>query len=77
MVALVDVYDALSSARVYKGALPHDEVVQAIVEGRGVHFDPDMVDAFLRIQEDWRRIAIDFADEHEEPAAEPRGPAAR
>jgi adenylate cyclase len=73
MVALVDVYDALSSARVYKGALPHDEVVQAIVDGRGVHFDPDMVDAFLRIQEDWRRIAIDFADEHDEPAAERRG----
>jgi adenylate cyclase len=69
MVALVDVYDALSSARVYKGALPHDEVVQAIVAGRGGHFDPDMVDAFLRIQEDWRRIAIDFADEHEEPTA--------
>ncbi len=76
MVALVDVYDALSSARVYKGALPHDEVVHAIVSGRGAHFDPDMVDAFLRIQEDWRRIAIDFADEREEPAAEPRGPAA-
>ena len=73
MVALVDVYDALSSARVYKGALPHDEVVQAIVAGRGVHFDPDMVDAFLRIQEDWRRIAIDFADEHEEHAAPSRG----
>ena len=73
MVALVDVYDALSSARVYKGALPHDEVVQAIVAERGVHFDPDMVDAFLRLQEDWRRIAIDFADEHEKPVAEPRG----
>jgi adenylate cyclase len=71
MVALVDVYDALASARVYKGALPHDEVVQAIVSARGTHFDPDMVDAFLRIQEDWRRIAIDFADEHEEPALPP------
>jgi hypothetical protein len=34
-----------------------------------------MVDAFLRIQEDWRRIAIDFADEHEAPAAEGRTPA--
>lgn len=65
LVALVDVYDALASARVYKGALPHEEVVQAIVAGRGIHFDPDMVDAFLRIQEQWRRIAIDFADEHE------------
>jgi adenylate cyclase len=71
MVALVDVYDALSSARVYKGALPHDEVVQAIVAARGTHFDPDMVDAFLRIQESWRRIAIDFADEQEEHARPP------
>ena len=71
MVALVDVYDALASARVYKGALPHDEVVQAIVAGRGVHFDPDMVDAFLGIQEEWRRIAIDFADdEHGHPPDE-------
>jgi adenylate cyclase len=75
MVALVDVYDALASARVYKGALPHEEVVQAIVDGRGRQFDPDMVDAFLRIQEDWRRIAIEFADEHDDHAhegAEPR-----
>ncbi len=71
MVALVDVYDALASARVYKGALPHDEVVQAIVAGRGLQFDPDMVDAFLRIQEEWRRIAIDFADEHDEHAHPP------
>jgi HD-GYP domain-containing protein (c-di-GMP phosphodiesterase class II) len=66
MVALVDVYDALASARVYKGALPHAEVVQAIVAGRGIQFDPDIVDGFLRIQEDWRRIAIELADEHDE-----------
>jgi putative two-component system response regulator len=59
---------------VYKGALPHAEVVQAIVAGRGRHFDPDMVDGFLRIQEEWRRIAIEFADEHDDHAAgrEPR-----
>jgi putative two-component system response regulator len=67
------VYDALASARVYKGALPHEEVVQAIVAGRGVQFDPDMVDAFLGIQEQWRRIAIEFADEQEhEPPHEER-----
>jgi adenylate cyclase len=75
LVALVDVYDALASARVYKGALPHDEVVRAIVAGRGNQFDPDMVDAFLRIQEDWRRIAIDFADERDERDAHGAPPA--
>ena len=65
VVALVDCYDALASARVYKGALPHAEVVQAIVAERGTHFDPEMVDTFLRIQEEWRRIAVEFADEHD------------
>jgi response regulator RpfG family c-di-GMP phosphodiesterase len=70
LVALVDVYDALASERVYKGALPHAEVVQAIVEGRGIQFDPDVVDAFLRIQGEWHRIAVDFADEHHLSAGE-------
>jgi adenylate cyclase len=69
LVALVDVYDALASPRVYKGALPHEEVVEAIVAGRGTQFDPDMVDAFLEVREEWRRIAIEFADEHDDPGA--------
>jgi adenylate cyclase len=69
LVALVDVYDALASPRVYKGALPHDEVVQAIVAGRGTQFDPDMVDAFLDVREEWRRIAIEFADNHDDRGA--------
>jgi putative two-component system response regulator len=73
LVALVDVYDALVSPRVYKGALSHDEVVQWITAGRGTQFDPDMVDAFLRVREEWRRIAIEFADEHDEAPA-PDGP---
>jgi CHASE2 domain-containing sensor protein len=74
LVALVDAYDALASARVYKGALSHEEVLRTIVAARGIHFDPDMVDAFLGIQEQWRRIAIEFADEqeHERPPEERR-----
>jgi adenylate cyclase len=66
LVALVDVYDALVSSRVYKGALPHEEVVQSIVAGRGSQFDPDMVDAFLQVREEWHRIAIELVDEHDE-----------
>ena len=47
--------------------------MRAIVADRGIHFDPDMVDAFLGIQEEWRRIAIDFADEQEHDRAPAAG----
>ncbi|MFA5852107.1 MAG: HD domain-containing phosphohydrolase [Spirochaetales bacterium] len=49
IMALVDVYDALRSARVYKEAYPHSQAVAIIVQGRGSHFDPALVDAFLEI----------------------------
>jgi putative two-component system response regulator len=47
IVALADAYDALTSKRIYKDALPHDKAKAAMVKGRGSHFDPDVVDAFL------------------------------
>ena len=47
LVAIVDVYDALVESRAYKPALAPDRALQLIVEGRGVHFDPDIVDAFV------------------------------
>lgn len=46
-MAVADVYDALRSKRVYKKAYTHEEAVNIIKEGRGTHFDPDIVDAFL------------------------------
>lgn len=66
IMAIADVYDALISKRVYKPPFPHKKAVQIIKEGRGTHFDPDMVDAFLEIEEDFRRIALTFADFEEE-----------
>ncbi len=47
MVAVVDVMDALMSHRPYRRALTFDQAVQSIVEARGKHFDPDLVDALL------------------------------
>lgn len=47
IVALVDVFDAVSSERCYKPAMPFDEAVGIIKKGRGNHFDPDCVDAFM------------------------------
>lgn len=49
IVALADVYDALTSERVYKAAMSHSWAVQVLSEGRGTHFDPLVVDAFARI----------------------------
>jgi len=42
-MALADVYDALISRRVYKDSMPHDKAVAIIQQGKGSHFDPDMV----------------------------------
>lgn len=62
LMALADVYDALISRRVYKEGMSHEKAVQIIIEGKGSHFDPDMVDAFVSIQDDFRAIALRFAD---------------
>ena len=57
LMAVADVYDALTTVRVYKPAMPHEQAVDIIVAGRGQHFDPGLVDAFLEIQEEFRDIA--------------------
>jgi len=62
LMAVADVYDALISERVYKPAYSHEHAVEIIRDGRGSHFDPDMVDAFLLLSEEFRRIARRFAD---------------
>jgi len=58
IVALADVYDALTSARTYKGPLSHEEAVKIILSERGTHFDPDIVDAFSANLETFRRIQM-------------------
>lgn len=62
LMAVADVYDALISRRVYKEGMPHEQAVQIIRESRGSHFDPDVVDGFLACAEDFRAIALRFAD---------------
>ena len=63
LMALADVYDALITKRVYKPAFSHEKAKGIIVEGRGNHFDPDIVDAFLALEQDFIRIADEFCDE--------------
>ena len=66
LMAIADVYDALISRRIYKPPFTHEKAVTIISEGRGSHFDPDMIVAFLEIQEMFRQIALEFADSDEE-----------
>ncbi len=62
LMAVADVYDALISCRVYKVGMPHEQAVQIISEGKNTHFDPDMVDAFIELQDEFKAIAARFAD---------------
>jgi len=66
LMAVADVYDALISRRVYKDGMPHTKAIEIIREGRGAHFDPDIVDAAMAIQEEFQAIAIRFADSDED-----------
>jgi len=60
ITALADVYDALISDRVYKKAWPEAKVLEEIKQGRGTQFDPEVVDAFLDIQDVIRAIRLKF-----------------
>ncbi len=51
IVALADVYDALTSKRAYKDAMPHEVACRIINESSGTHFDPAVVDAFNRVHD--------------------------
>jgi putative two-component system response regulator len=62
LMAVADVYDVLISKRVYRPAFTHETAVELIRQGRGEHFDPDIVDAMLLIEEQFRAIAAEFPD---------------
>jgi HD-GYP domain-containing protein (c-di-GMP phosphodiesterase class II) len=49
LFAVVDVWDALRSDRPYRSGWPSEQVIAYIQEGRGTHFDPQVVDLFLRV----------------------------
>jgi putative two-component system response regulator len=60
LMAVADVYDALVSERRYRPAFTHETAVELIRQGSGEHFDPDVVDAMLTIEEKFKTIATHF-----------------
>jgi putative two-component system response regulator len=75
IVALADVYDALTTKRIYKSAFSHEESRALILEGTGKHFDPAIVDAFLANESKFVAIRQRFAEGvssvHIEPGLKP------
>jgi response regulator RpfG family c-di-GMP phosphodiesterase len=61
IVALADVYDALRSRRPYKAPMPHEKAKAIILEGNGLHFDPDVVTAFLECEELFLEVSEHYA----------------
>jgi putative two-component system response regulator len=62
LMAVADVYDALISTRPYKTPMTHEEASAILAGGRGTHFDPDIVDAFLDLRHEFKSIAARFRD---------------
>jgi putative two-component system response regulator len=64
IVGLADVYDALTSKRVYKEVLEHDVAKQVICDESGAHFDPNVVKAFLRVEDEVLGLRHLYSDDH-------------
>ena len=62
IVAVADVFDALSSPRPYKPPFPREKCFKILEEGRGTHFDPRMLEAFFARSEDIARTQIELMD---------------
>ena len=62
LMAVADVYDALISRRVYKMPMPHEEAVKIMLAGKGQHFDPDVIDAFIECQAEFKAIGEKYSD---------------
>ena len=61
LMAVADMYDSLITRRIYKTAHSHAQAIDILRAGRGTDFDPDIIDAFLALQDDFQAIAQRFA----------------
>jgi adenylate cyclase len=57
VMAVVDVYDAVITRSLYRHPMSHEEAVALIVAGKGTHFDPAVVDAFLQVSREFERLS--------------------
>lgn len=68
IMAVADVYDALTTKRVYKDAMSHEQAVDIITTGKGSHFDPLIIESFVSIADELKQISQQYRDsEHNTP----------
>ncbi len=67
LMALADIFDALTRRRVYKDSLSIGEATEIILQSRGTHLDPDVVDAFIAEHDEFVAIAKRYADSELRP----------
>jgi putative two-component system response regulator len=60
ILAIVDVYDASTTRQLYRTPLSHEDAVAFIKKGRGSHFDPDVVDAFVQVSPAFKNLSIEL-----------------
>lgn len=67
ITAVADVFDALSTRRPYKPAFPLPKCFEIMQEGRGKHFDPDVLDSFMSAKDEIVEVQIRYADIDKDP----------
>lgn len=72
ITAVADVFDALSTNRVYKSAFPLEKCFQILRDGRGSHFDPDVLDAFFSRLDEILAIFREYGDAEDAHAVDPQ-----
>jgi putative two-component system response regulator len=61
-MSIADVYDALISDRPYKKAMSHEQAAGIIQKDSGTHFDPDLVELFISVADEFERVAESFKE---------------
>lgn len=62
IMAVADVYDALRTKRQYKDAMSHQESYEIMINGSGTHFDPDIINAFKKIADQFEKISLELTN---------------
>jgi putative two-component system response regulator len=62
VMAVVDVYDAITTRTLYRPPMSYDEAIKFIVERKATHFDPAVVDAFIKVAPRFQMVNAEYTD---------------